>query len=50
MVIVPAALAILGRAAWWLPRWLDRVLPHLDAEDPVRRPRTESRELVVADR
>ncbi len=32
MVIVPAALSVLGRAAWWLPRWLDRILPHLDAE------------------
>jgi RND superfamily putative drug exporter len=32
MVVVPAALAVLGRSAWWLPRWLDRVLPHLDPE------------------
>jgi RND superfamily putative drug exporter len=32
MTIVPAVLALLGRHAWWLPRWLDRVLPHLDVE------------------
>ena len=32
MVIVPAALAVLGRAAWWLPRWLARVLPTVDTE------------------
>jgi putative drug exporter of the RND superfamily len=32
MIIVPAAVALLGRAAWWLPRWLDRLLPHLDPE------------------
>jgi RND superfamily putative drug exporter len=31
MVAVPAALALLGRAAWWLPRWLRR-LPELDVE------------------
>jgi RND superfamily putative drug exporter len=32
MVLVPAALALLGRAAWWLPRWLDRLLPSIDVE------------------
>ena len=32
MIIVPAVLALLGRRAWWLPRWLDRRLPHLDIE------------------
>jgi putative drug exporter of the RND superfamily len=31
MVLVPAALALLGRGAWWLPRWL-RWLPVLDVE------------------
>jgi RND superfamily putative drug exporter len=31
MVLVPAALALLGERAWWLPRWL-RWLPHLDVE------------------
>ncbi|WP_221328999.1 MMPL family transporter [Actinoplanes sp. L3-i22] len=32
MTIVPAVLSLLGRAAWWLPRWLDRVLPDVDVE------------------
>ncbi len=32
MTIVPAVLALLGRAAWWLPRWLDRALPNVDVE------------------
>jgi RND superfamily putative drug exporter len=32
MTIVPAVLALLGRRAWWLPRWLDKILPHLDIE------------------
>jgi RND superfamily putative drug exporter len=27
MVLVPATMTLLGRANWWLPRWLDRVLP-----------------------
>jgi RND superfamily putative drug exporter len=33
MTLVPAVLALLGRSAWWLPRWLDRALPDLDVED-----------------
>ncbi|MFF8832556.1 MMPL family transporter [Streptomyces sp. NPDC015131] len=32
MAIVPAVLALLGRAAWWLPRALDRALPNVDVE------------------
>jgi RND superfamily putative drug exporter len=32
MTLVPAALALLGQRSWWLPRWLDRVLPSLDIE------------------
>jgi RND superfamily putative drug exporter len=32
MTIVPAALALLGRAAWWLPGWLDKLLPKVDVE------------------
>lgn len=32
MAIVPAVLALLGKHAWWLPRWLDRALPDFDVE------------------
>jgi RND superfamily putative drug exporter len=32
MTIVPALLTLLGRSAWWLPRWLDRILPNVDVE------------------
>ncbi|MFJ1600205.1 MMPL family transporter [Streptomyces sp. NPDC088261] len=32
MAIVPAVMALLGRRAWWLPRWLDRALPNVDVE------------------
>ncbi|MFC9975478.1 MMPL family transporter [Spirillospora sp. NPDC127200] len=32
MTLVPAVMALAGRAAWWLPRWLSRVLPNVDVE------------------
>ncbi|HEX6231714.1 MAG TPA: MMPL family transporter [Jiangellaceae bacterium] len=32
MTIVPAVLRLLGERAWWMPRWLDRVLPDVDVE------------------
>jgi len=32
MTIVPAILTLLGERAWWLPRWIDRVLPDVDVE------------------
>ncbi|MFJ2761721.1 MMPL family transporter [Streptomyces prasinus] len=32
MAIVPAVLALLGKKAWWLPKWLDRALPNVDIE------------------
>jgi RND superfamily putative drug exporter len=32
MILVPATLQLLGEASWWLPRWLDRVLPDVDTD------------------
>jgi RND superfamily putative drug exporter len=32
MALVPAAMVLLGDANWWLPRWLDRILPSVDLE------------------
>jgi putative drug exporter of the RND superfamily len=32
MILVPATMALMGRANWWLPRWLDRRLPHVSLE------------------
>lgn len=32
MALVPASMYILGRATWWMPKWLDRILPDLDVE------------------
>ena len=34
MVLVPATMSLLGRWNWWLPGWLDRLLPHVDVERP----------------
>jgi RND superfamily putative drug exporter len=35
-VLVPAVMHRFGRANWWLPRWLDRRLPHLAIERPAQ--------------
>ncbi|MFF8952347.1 MMPL family transporter [Streptomyces sp. NPDC014940] len=51
MAIVPAVLALLGKRAWWLPKWLDRALPNVDVEgDGLRTDadRDAGRELVRA--
>jgi RND superfamily putative drug exporter len=46
-VLVPAVMHLFGNANWWLPRWLDRRLPHLAIEppetatEPAREPTTE---------
>ncbi|WP_431890118.1 MMPL family transporter [Cellulosimicrobium funkei] len=44
MTLVPAVLALLGDKAWWMPRWLDRVLPSFDVEGEGL-----SKELALAD-
>ena len=32
LLVIPAVMHLLGRSAWWLPRWLDRILPDVDVE------------------
>ncbi|MFD4433772.1 MMPL family transporter, partial [Nocardia sp. NPDC058497] len=32
MVLIPALLVLLGKWAWWLPKWLDRIVPDIDVE------------------
>jgi RND superfamily putative drug exporter len=34
MILVPATMELLGKANWWLPKWLDRVLPRISIEAP----------------
>jgi RND superfamily putative drug exporter len=31
-LLVPAVMVLLGKRAWWLPRWMDRALPHISIE------------------
>jgi RND superfamily putative drug exporter len=33
-VLVPAVMHLFGRANWWLPNWLDRILPNVSIEGP----------------
>lgn len=37
MLIIPAAFAALGKANWWMPRWLDRLIPHFDPHGPAEK-------------
>jgi putative drug exporter of the RND superfamily len=32
MTLIPALMTVMGRHAWWLPKWLDRILPNVDLE------------------
>ncbi|MGH2987138.1 MAG: hypothetical protein ACRDLO_10690, partial [Solirubrobacterales bacterium] len=32
MVLVPAVMQLLGRRNWWIPNWLERILPRLEVE------------------
>jgi RND superfamily putative drug exporter len=45
-VLVPAVMHTLGRSNWYLPRWMDRTLPHLSIEPPDR---TYDDDLTIAD-
>jgi RND superfamily putative drug exporter len=42
MAIVPAVLALLGHKAWWLPGWLDRLLPRVYVESEALSRRSET--------
>ena len=35
-ILVPAAMQLLGNRNWWLPGWLNRILPHVDVEPAVQ--------------
>ncbi len=32
LLLMPALMTVLGKSAWWLPKWLDRLLPNVDVE------------------
>lgn len=44
MAIVPAVMSLLNTAAWWIPRWLDRLLPNVDVEGETLRAHLAERE------
>lgn len=41
MVLVPATMKLMGNANWWLPGWLDRLLPRIDIEGESGLPQPE---------
>jgi RND superfamily putative drug exporter len=45
LVLVPALMAMFDEWNWWLPRWLDRILPSVDFEKPV--PKVDMPDLVI---
>jgi RND superfamily putative drug exporter len=38
MILVPSIMSLLGSRAWWLPRWLEPVVPHINLEGESRQP------------
>ncbi len=46
-LLVPAVMKVMGRAAWWMPKWLDRVLPHFTVEPETDPKPAEEREPVT---
>jgi len=34
MLLVPATMELLGDRNWWIPKWIDRILPNIDVEGP----------------
>lgn len=61
MTLIPAVMTLLGEKAWWMPKWLDRILPNVDVEGssleqdtdaveaPADRERREALEVVRAE-
>ncbi len=43
LILVPAAMQLLGKWNWWLPGWLDRILPHVGLEGGAPEPPTPGR-------
>ena len=49
MVLVPATMKLMGDANWWIPGWLDRLLPSVDIDRPAGLPTPEVEPLPVPD-
>ncbi|WP_328862058.1 MMPL family transporter [Streptomyces sp. NBC_00306] len=46
-ILVPSTMVLLGRVNWWLPAWLDRLLPHMGIEDDGHGPARPPKEAVA---
>src|SRR5690606_23127663 len=43
MTLIPALMYLMGEKAWWLPKWLDKILPNVDIEgENLHRPHMEA--------
>ncbi len=38
LLVVPSLMQLMGKANWWFPRWLDRIVPHVSLEGPSATP------------
>ncbi|MGO9488796.1 MAG: MMPL family transporter [Solirubrobacteraceae bacterium] len=47
LILVPASMTLFGTANWWLPTWLDRLLPRIDAEGTADRPSPAAEQTVA---
>jgi RND superfamily putative drug exporter len=43
MVLVPAVMTLLGAHAWWMPRWMEPIVPQLKLEGSGAEPVAQSR-------
>ena len=50
MAIVPSLMFLFGRANWWFPAWLDRILPHLGVDPEMPPSAGQPEEATAADR
>jgi RND superfamily putative drug exporter len=48
MILVPAVMQLLGERNWWLPGWLDRLLPDARLEAPAVEDEAERERQVIA--
>ena len=47
MTIVPAIMTLLGKSTWWLPKWLDAIVPHVSIEGESDEPVNSSKKTPV---
>jgi RND superfamily putative drug exporter len=48
MVLVPSSMRLMGNTNWWLPKWLDRIIPNLDIEGESRLPAPEFESVAIS--